>query len=407
MSKETRPQKLLITSSTFPLKVGDHIPAFVLNLADGLSEHFETVHCLAPGYPGLPHTEQMKRVTMHRFNYTWPQSCQLLCYGMGMLQNLKKYPFLYLILPQFLFSQIHAIKSLCKLKSIDVVNSHWLVFQGLAAAMARKSCGFRHIVHVHAAGLYILFRLPRFAGRAIANYIIQRTDGVICESNYVKSKLDEMLGYDSKACISCMGVNFAQFEDHDHSTEQNEILFVGRLVEKKGVEYLLKAVPRVQKKIPDIKLTIVGGGFLEDDLNSLTKSLGLECVSFLGSQSHDRIAKLQKTARVIVVPSIIDSNGETEGMPTVLLEAMAAGKRVVASDVNGTPDVVKHNINGWLARPKDPEDLADKLIEALQSKDESITEKALETGRYYDWKNLCERYADMLAPHPAGTNTAN
>lgn len=396
MIDETRSGNLLVTSSTFPLKVGDHIPAFVLNLADGLSEHFNEVHCLAPGYPGAASEESMKKTFMHRYTYAWPAGLQGLCYGLGMLQNLKKHPYLYLILPQFLFRQVHAIQTLCRKYAITVVNSHWLVFQGLAGAMARKKCNFRHVVHVHAAGLYILFRLPRAIGCSLARYIARGSDHIICESNYVKARLDELLGYDSKASVSCMGVNFAQFDKDDSGSEKNEILFVGRLVEKKGVEYLLKAIPAVRERIPDIRLNIVGSGILETDLKELARSLNLDYVSFLGPQPHDRIADLQKTARVITVPSIVDSKGETEGMPTVLLEAMAAGKRVVACEVNGTPDVVKHGENGWLCRPKNPEDLAAKLIDAMLSDDRAIIDQARETARYYDWQNLCERYSRML-----------
>lgn len=376
------------------------MPAFVLNLADGLAAHFDNVYALAPGDAGAVDVEKMNNVQLHRFTYAWPKHLQILCYRMGMVQNLKHYaPLSYLILPQFLLAQVIAIRRICRKHDISVVNSHWIVFQGLAAAIARKHCRFRHVIHIHAADLYILFRLPRAIGRYITRFIVKRSDHIICESNYVRSKLDEMLGHQSHASISCMGVDYKRFNNVDKSAERDEILFVGRLVEKKGVEYLLKAMPLVQAKYPQITLNIVGGGLLESQLKAIASDLTLpkDCIHFLGPQPHSRITELQKTARVITVPSIIDSRGETEGMPTVLLEALAAGKRVVASDVNGTPDVLRHEENGWLARPRDHEDLAAKLIDALSSNDSSITEKAQETARYYDWPNLCGRYAKILA----------
>jgi glycosyltransferase involved in cell wall biosynthesis len=99
---------------------------------------------------------------------------------------------------------------------------------------------------------------------------------------------------------------------------------------------------------------------------------------------------------VVVVPSIIDSRGETEGMPTVILEAMAAGKRVVASDVDGIPDVVRHGRNGWLVKPRDPISLAAGLCQALRDPDDTRILEARKTAEHYAWPALSRRYADCL-----------
>ncbi|MFC1498677.1 glycosyltransferase [Verrucomicrobiota bacterium] len=389
---------LLVTSSTFPLKMGDSIPGFVFNLANGLTPHFDSVQALTPGDKTALAQETMKDVTVHRYNYAWPKESQVLCYRHGMVANIKKHPLSILLLPQFVCSQISAIRKLCKTGPVDIVNSHWLVFQGFAGAVARHKCNYRHVIHVHAAGLYVLMRLPGKFGRFIARFIIRRSDHVICESTYVREKLDALLDWPSNASISCMGVDFNSFKSEHKEIKTPSILFVGRLVEKKGVKYLLKAIKILQNNIPDVTLDIVGSGPEESNLKKLAEQLQLQesCVHFLGSKPHEEIIALQKHARVITVPSIVDSSGETEGMPTVILEAMAAGKRVVASRVNGTPDVVKHLENGWLCNPKDEHDLANKLMDAIRSQDNAIIKKAEETAEFYNWPNLCLRYANYL-----------
>lgn len=393
------PSHLLVTSSTYPLRPGDSIPRFVHHLADGLADCFERVHALAPAAPGAAATETMDRVLVHRHRYAWPARWQTLCYGYGMLQNLRKQPLTAALIPGFVLSQAAAIRRLCRTYPITIVNSHWLIFQGLAAALARGGGRFRHVAHVHAAEVYTLLRLPRALGRPLTRFILRHTDHVICESHFVRDKLDELAGFASGASISCMGVHAGAFAAAAATVvDDPTLLFFGRFVEKKGVIYLLQAMPAVRAAVPGASLRIVGDGILAPELHRAARDLPLPAgaVTFLGARPHREIIELLKTTSVVAVPSIVDSRGETEGMPTVLLEAMAAGKRVVASRVNGTPDVVRHLENGWLCNPKDPADLAAKLVEALRDRDPARIAAARQTAAYYDWPVLCRRYAGYL-----------
>ena len=281
-----------------------------------------------------------------------------------------------------------------------MVNSHWIIFQGLAAAIARTFVRFRHVLQIHAAGLYLLLRLPRWIGRPLARFIVRRTDHVVCVSRYVLARTTELLGYEPEASISCMGVDTELFTvtPGEDEVADPRILFVGRMVEKKGVEFLLRAMKRVHEDVPSARLAIVGSGELEDELHALADALelGPDVVEFCGSLPHEEVVGRLRTTSVVTVPSIVDSHGETEGMPTVILEAMAAGKRVVASDVNGTPDLVRDGENGWLARPGDPDHLAEQLIQALRDTGDTIPRAARETASDYDWTQVCERYAAFL-----------
>ena len=119
--------------------------------------------------------------------------------------------------------------------------------------------------------------------------------------------------------------------------------------------YLIRAMRELQKQLPDVGLVIAGYGPEEEQLKAETDRLGLKnSISFIGKQTHAKIVQLLHECRVAAVPSIIDSRGETEGMPTVVVEAMAAGVPVVGSRVNGIPDVIRHAENGWLCEQKKP-----------------------------------------------------
>lgn len=398
--------RLLVTTSTLPLTREGSEPRFVWDLAFHLQPHFDEVHVLAPGHPAAPAREDWNGVRIHRFTYAWPRAWQTLCYGAGIPQNLRRRPWLWTQAPVFTVLQAAAVRRICRAHGITVVNSHWLVFQGLAAAAVRRGSPFRHVTHIHAAELYALLRLPRRVGGGVGRFIARRCDDVVCESTYVRERLDELLGAPSHARISCMGVNARTFGSAANAAPRAaNILFVGRLVEKKGVEYLLRAMPEVRRRLPAATLRVVGGGPLEPPLKALAGELGLlagpaPAVDFLGPLPHASVVRLLETTDVCTIPSIVDSRGETEGMPTVILEAMAAGKRVVASRVNGTPDVVADGENGWLCRPADPADLADKLAAALTSDDARIPERALATAARYDWPVLAERYAAFLKGVP-------
>ena len=98
-----------------------------------------------------------------------------------------------------------------------------------------------------------------------------------------------------------------------------------------------------------------------------------------------------------VVPSIIDSHGETEGMPAVVLEAMASGVGVVGSAVDGIPDVLRHRENGWLCPEKDPEALAEQILVALADPTPSnVVSTALETAGRHDWSQVAANYMRCL-----------
>ncbi len=221
--------------------------------------------------------------------------------------------------------------------------------------------------------------------------------------------MNELLGYDCGAVLQPMGVHNAAFgrpeTGSDVATDLAKAfpagfaLFVGRLVEKKGIIFLIQAMRRVTREFPGFGLVVIGTGPEESRLRSEVERLGLgESIRFVGHQPHAEVVRYLHECRLAVVPSIIDSRGETEGMPTVVVEAMAAGARVVASAVAGIPDVIRHSHNGWLCRQQDPDDLAEKMMSALRSRDApAVIQAALATASDYDWRQVAQNYADCLS----------
>lgn len=399
---------LLITTSTFPLRPDDGRPRFVLDLAAALAEHVNVI-VLAPGAAEAPPIEQVGDVEIRRFTYFIPPRHQRLAYTSAMRDAIRGSWLAKIQVPTYLVVQMMRIVELVKQKRIDVLNSHWLIPQGLSGAVARQFCpGIRHVVHAHAGDVYLLSRLR--AGRPLARMIVSHSDAVVASGSHVRATLDSVLGRTSGAILQPMGADAGVFAPQPPAADvpraaiesgfpEGYLLFTGRLVEKKGLAYLLRALPRVFASRPGLGLVVIGSGPLEADLKSEAAQLGIErSVRFVGAQSQACIARYLHGCAAAVVPSIIDSRGETEGMPTVVLEAMAAGTRVIGSAVDGIPDLIRHAHNGWLCRPADPADLAHMILLALASPQQGATiiAEARKTAAAYDWPVVARCYLDIL-----------
>ncbi|TVP48694.1 MAG: colanic acid biosynthesis glycosyltransferase WcaL [Gemmatimonadales bacterium] len=207
-------------------------------------------------------------------------------------------------------------------------------------------------------------------------------------SDYWKERLIEHGCPEDRILVHRMGVDCDQFAWAERTREPGEpvrLLSVCRLVEKKGIEYAIRAVARVLENggassvrgngsadassgdaAPRIEYTIVGGGPLRPHLESLVDELGIpEAVTFAGSRRRDEVAKLMANAHVFLAPSVTAADGNKEGIPVAIMEAMATGLPVISSRHSGIPELVEDGVTGLLADERDVEGLAERLARLL------------------------------------------
>jgi glycosyltransferase involved in cell wall biosynthesis len=393
--------RVLISASTFPLDEGDCRPRFVADLAQALAPSCR-VWVLAPGAPGAASRESLGAVEVHRFTYFLPARAQALAYGPGIPDNLARAPWLAAQIPGFVACQTLAIRRLVQRLSLDVVNSHWILPQGLTAALARASgARFRHVLTLHGGDVYALARLP--FGAALARFVLRRCDAVFAASSTLKRVLDDLLGADSGAVVQPVGVHARAFAEGPAAqappgAAEGQLLYVGRLVPIKGVDVLLRAFARLRPAHPGLALVIAGDGPEAPALRAQAAALGLAgAVAFRGALPHQEIARLLRGCRAAVLPSVRLPGGRTEGLPAVLLEALAAGAPLVATAVGGIPDVVRHGENGWLCRDNDEAALAAALEHALAAPDaQAQARRARETALRFDWSAVAQRYVEAF-----------
>ncbi len=144
------------------------------------------------------------------------------------------------------------------------------------------------------------------------------------------------------------------------------LLAVGRLVPKKGFDLLLQALPLILERCPELHVDIVGDGVLREELVAQSAALNLTgSVHFHGALSQERVFELLRGARVFAAPCVVSADGDRDGLPTVLLEAMAMGTPCVATPVTGIPEAIAHETTGLLVEPGNVAELAEACCELL------------------------------------------
>jgi colanic acid/amylovoran biosynthesis glycosyltransferase len=201
------------------------------------------------------------------------------------------------------------------------------------------------------------------AGRAYLTFrrrLWRSASAFICVSDFIRRKAIEAGFPEHKLCVHHIGVDCEAFAPSDQQRQKNLILFVGRLVEKKGCEYVIRAVAELQKQQERAELVVIGDGPLRPSLEALSQELGLTS-TFLGSQPGSVISRWLKVARVFCAPSITAASGDAEGLGLVFAEAQSSGTPVVSSFHGGVPEVVRHDETGLLAPERDYQMLAEHL----------------------------------------------
>jgi phosphatidylinositol alpha-mannosyltransferase len=191
------------------------------------------------------------------------------------------------------------------------------------------------------------------------------------------------------------------------------ILFVGRLEKRKGVANLLRAYVRVKEEMPQTRLIIVGPETrLKRGYQRTVREAGLQDVVFAGYAPYEELPRYHRTAHIFCAPA---TGHESQGI--VLLEAMAAGKPIVASNIEGYAGVLTHGVEGLLVLPNDAEGLADALLELLRDPDlrEAMGERGRQRAPEYSWERISQRvlsyyerlrYEKQVGPSPLAASVS-
>ncbi len=200
--------------------------------------------------------------------------------------------------------------------------------------------------------------------------LFRRGDLMMPLSNLFREKLIALGCRESKVVVHRCGVNMAKFTFSERRFEDGgeiNLLTVARLAEKKGVEYSLQAVARLLPKYPNLFYRIAGDGPLQPELEALVRQLGLEkVVAFLGPVERKEVERLMMASHIFILSSVAARNGDEEGIPVTLQEALASGMPVLSSFHSGIPELVINGVSGFLVPERDVDALAERLDYLIQ-----------------------------------------
>lgn len=393
--QNVRRPKLLILASTYPRWPGDPEPGFVHELARRLVPDFD-VRVLCPHAPGAKAREVFDGVDVLRFRYA-PERFETLVNDGGLIGNLRRSKWKLLLLPLFAVGFLWAMRRAQSSWSPALIHAHWLVPQGLFALLA--TMGSRRtplVVTAHGADVFAL--RGKFFD-ACRRRVAGRAARVTVVSAAMKERLVATGVPADKISVASMGVDFqtAFVPDPGVSRDEDQLLFVGRLVEKKGLAVLLQALPQVIAAVPAARLTVVGFGPEESSLKALAGRLGLAGrVDFLGARPQSALPEFYRRATVFVAPFVEASSGDQEGLGLVALEASGCGCPVVITDLPATRDVFADRVASGSA-PALAAALVQLLRASRESRDEIARAQRLRLVEDYDWERVAAVYVGLLA----------
>ena len=279
----------------------------------------------------------------------------------------------------------------------DILYGSWIYPDGYAAVLLAKELNVPCVLHALGSDIHKYLDHPRRSRKIIA--ALSGADRIVCVSRYIHSRITTAGIPTEKMSVVYDGVDTQLFSPRDARQARTKlslpvdariILFVGNLTSVKGPDYLVDAVAKLKETTDErIHLVILGDGPLERPLCDRVRTLRLEKqVTFAGSRPHREIPDWTSAADLLCLSSL------NEGMPNVILEALASGRPVVATDVGGVSEVIDSDEFGILVPPRDPEALARALREALST--EWDTHRLTGRAGQFSWTEHGTRISGIL-----------
>ena len=388
---------VLVLASTYPRWANDHEPGFIHELCKRLTTHFHVI-ALVPDAMDADPNGMLDGVHVIRYRYG-PKKLQSLVNNGGIVNNLKAFWWKWLLVPSFLIGQYFAVRKILNEKEIDIIHAHWLIPQGWIANCFCTQFNIPYVVTSHGGDL---FGLQGNVLTKIKKKVAEEATAMTVVSHAMKEYLDQISIKPKILDVIPMGVDLQsrftpapQIQRH-----ANELLFVGRLVPKKGLNYLIVALSTLVKVRPELLLKIVGFGPEEENLKEQVKQLKLEKnVKFLGALSQDKLPDMYHQAALFVAPFVRADNGDQEGLPVAFMEAIGCGCPAVVGHVAGIEDLLGEDITAIAVNPHNTQELVTAILKAL---DEPIiaSERAIRIRqnaiKFIDWESVAFAYAKIL-----------
>lgn len=404
MSGPPEPMKVCVITSVFPRHEGDPSASWLVEVVRRIQKKGLEVFVFCPSFKGLS-DQTIHGIKVRRFRYFF-KAKEDLTHDQGAPNKIRSPIYLFISFFYVLFGLVHFIRY-CRKERFDVLHVHWPFPHGLFSYAGAKVSRAGTVLHFHGAELLLV---KRFAFvKYFLKHAISHADRIVANSSFTKSKVQEIVP--SEVEVIGFGPAIEEKRFRRPSNSRKRVLYVGRMIERKGVEYLVRAMTDVTARV-DCELILVGDGDQKAKLQTLVHETGLDGrVRFEGVLPNEALNERYQQCDAFVLPAIVDSRGDTEGFGVVLIEALTYKKPIVASSVGGILDIIKHRETGLLVPEKDAAALARGIVEVLT--DEPLAARLGENGyrhikESFDWDRIADRivglYRDAALASRAASN---
>jgi glycosyltransferase involved in cell wall biosynthesis len=353
----SKPLSVLVVTTSFPYPGNEVAGQFVLRECLSLQSLGIKVCVLAPHIKGAPIQESIQGISVRRFKYSLVESWQNVAYGEGIPTNIKRKISARIRFPIMILAMIKAVKK--EARNHDLIHAHWFI-AGLAAVLgkARYQKTVLMIHHAHAANKLFL-------------YILRKTDFLICNSSMVLQKTLTIFPSNDSDIIH-PGIDTDFFTPlTDCKVKYNQpfqMIAVGRFISLKGFSVLIEACALLRKSNLNFQLKLIGQGYLQVKLERQISKLDLKNhIKIIHNLPPQELKEQYQCSDLLIIPSIIDENGDTEGLGMVAVEAGSCGLPLLGSNVGGIPDVIKDGYNGFLFEASRYDKLAERIKELMEN----------------------------------------
>ena len=250
-----------------------------------------------------------------------------------------------------------------KREKIDIIHGGFCSQETAAAMILSDLTGIHFSFETHAKDLFVYFRY--------ANEKIKKADKIFTISNYNKRYLvNDLKCPESKVIVKRVPFNKSYCDQiSEKQKKDNLILSVCRLHPIKGLDYAIEAFKQISHKNKSLKFVVIGDGPLKNQLLEKVERLSLvDKITFLGDVANEVALDYIAQSTIVLLPSVIAPNGDRDGIPTALIEAMYVKTPVISSRVSGIPELVCDGVNGFLTEPGNVKQIAEKMNKLLSNK---------------------------------------
>lgn len=398
--------RVVMVATSYPRFPGDTVGTFMQPIAEGLAARGHQVHMVLPWHPRWTRPLSENGVTFHLFKYAPLASLNVFGYAGSLKADVTMKSAAIAATPLALGAGWRAARRVAREVGATLMHGHWVVPGGAIAAGAAGSLPL--VISLHGSDVYMAERHAAVGG--VARWALHRAAVITACSDDLRVRAHALGADPSRSVTIPYGVNADRFRP-DATTrtatrarwgvpEQAELIFsAGRFVKKKGFEYLIDAFAALRARRPKLWLVLAGGGDLDAELRDRLSRLGVSSQAVLpGVLSQDDVARGLAAADLVVVPSVRDDAGNVDGLPNVVMEALASATPLVATSAGGIGSVVNHGVTGLLVAERDVAGLASAIDRVLS--DRAMAAQLGEHARRWaidqaSWAHVAEAFDDV------------